>query len=90
MVSMEGEWVDGAVAASLTTSTGCKIVWEVCLGERFGTESWADYKASDKRRIDVAYTSDKRPVTLEQDGATWTVDLNAKIQVNDETGTAMT
>ena len=88
MASSEGDWIDRAVANSLAASTSCKVVWQVCLGERLGTWSWADYSESDNQSIESAYTSDRRPVTLDHDGATWTVDLNAMIQVNDETGTS--
>jgi hypothetical protein len=34
------------------------------------------------------YTSDRPPLILEHDDATWTVDLINMIQVNDETGTS--
>ena len=88
MASSEGVWIDRAVAASLTTVTSCKIVWQVCLGERLGTWSWADYNDVDNQSIESAYTSDRRPATLEHDGATWTVHLNFLIQVTDETGTS--
>ena len=37
---------------------------------------WADYKLPDVLRIEVAYMTDKRAVVLEQDGATWTIDVN--------------
>ena len=88
MASSEGVWIDTAVAASLTTLTTCKIVWQVCLGERLGTWSWADYNDVDNQSIESAYTSDRRPVTLEHDGATWTVDFNLMIQINDESRTS--
>ena len=74
----------------LTTSTSCKIVLQVCLGERLGSWTWADYNDIDNHSIESVYklTSDRPPLTLEHDGATWTVDLNLMIQVNDETGTS--
>ena len=31
--------------------------------------------------------TDKRPVVLEQDGATWTIDFDMMTQVSDATGT---
>ena len=88
MASSEGLRIDTAVAAFLTTVTSCKIVWQVCLGERLGTWSWADYKDVDHQSIESAYTLDRRPVTLEHDGATWTVDFNLMIQINDESRTS--
>ena len=77
-------------SSSLTTSTSCNIVWQVCLGERLGSWTWADYNDIDNQNIESVYqfTPDRPPVTLEHDGATWTVDLNLMIQVNDETGTS--
>ena len=88
MASSEGVWIDTAVAASLTTLTTCKMVWQVCLGERLGAWMWADYNGVDNQSIESAYTSDRRPVTLEHDGATWTVDFNLMIQINDESRTS--
>ena len=35
----------------------------------------------------AAYMADRRPVVLEQDGATWTIDFDMMTQVNDTTGT---
>ena len=77
-------------STSLTTSTRCKIVWQVCLGERLGAWTWADYSDMENENIESVYryTSDRPPLTLEHDGATWTVDLINMIQVNDETGTS--
>ena len=45
----------------------------------------ADYETTENLRIDLAYTTDNRPVTLEQGGATWTIDLNSMTQDNAET-----
>ena len=87
MADMDPDWLDGVVVASLISATGCVIMWQVNLGQRFETEAWADYKLLDKLRIDVAYTTDKRPVALEQDGATRTIDFDMMTQVNDRTGT---
>ena len=67
------DWLDCSDTASLMTSTGCVIMWQVNLGQRFETETWADYKLPDNLRIDAAYMTDRRPVVLEQDGATWTL-----------------
>ena len=88
MASTEGLWIDTAVAASLTTVTSCRIVWQVCLGERLGTWSWADYNDVDNQSIESAYTSDRRPVPLEHYGATWTVDCKLMFQTNDESRTS--
>ena len=81
------DWLNGAVAASPISTTSRVIRWQVNLGQRFETETWADYKLPDNLRIDVAYTADRRPVVLEQDGATWTIDFDMMTQVNDTTGT---
>ena len=86
MADMDTDWLDGAVAASLISTTGRVIMWQVNLGQRFETETWADYKLPDNLRIDVAYMTDKRPVALEQDGATC-IDFDIMAQVNDTTGT---
>ena len=87
MAAMDTDWLDGAVAASLISTTGRVIMWQVNLGQRFETETWADYKLPDNLRIDAAYLTDKRPVVLEHDGATWTIDFSTMTQVNDTTGT---
>ena len=84
------DWLDCSDTASLMTSTGCVIMWQVNLGQRFETETWADYKLPDNLRIDAAYMTDRRPVVLEQDGATWTIDFDMMTQVNDTTGTTRT
>ena len=77
-------------STSLTTSTRCKILWQVCLGERLGAWTWADYSESENANIESVYryTQDRPPLILEHDDATWTVDLINMIQVNDETGTS--
>ena len=85
MADMDTDWLDGAVAASLSSTTNCGIMWHFNLGQRF--ETWADYKLPDNLRIDAAYMTDRRPVVLEQDGATWTIDFDMMTQVNDTTGT---
>ena len=87
MADMDTDWLDGAVAASLMSTTSCVIVWQVSLGQRFETEMWADYKLPDNLRIDAAYMTDKSAVLLAQDGATWTIKFNTMTQVNDTTGT---
>jgi hypothetical protein len=90
MADMDTDWLDCSATASLMTTTGCVIMWQVNLGQRFETETWADYKLPDNLRIDAAYMTDKRPVVLEQDGATWTIDFDMMTQVNDTTGTTRT
>ena len=77
-------------STSLTTSTRCKIVWQVCLGERLGAWTWADYSDLENENIESVYryTSGRPPLTLGHDDATWTVGLINMIQVNDETGTS--
>ena len=75
-------------STSLTTSSRCKILWQVCLGERLGAWTWADYRDSENENIESVfrYTADRPRLILEHDDATWTVDLINMIQVNDETG----
>ena len=80
------DWLDCSGTASLMTSTGCVIVWQVNLGQRFETETWADYKLPDHLRIDAAYMTDKHPVVLDHGGATWTIDFSTMTEVNDATG----
>ena len=60
------------------------------MGERLGAWTWADYSDIENQSIESVYryTSDRPPLTLEHDDATWTVDLINMIQVNDETGTS--
>ena len=79
--------LDGVVAASLISTTGRVIMWQVTLGKRFETETWADYKLPDTLRIDAAYMTDRPPVVLEQNGATCTIGFNMMTQANDATGT---
>ena len=57
------------------------------MGQRFQTEMWADYKLPDILRIEAAYMTGKQAVRLEDDGATWTIDVNTMTQANDTTGT---
>ena len=87
MADMDTEWLDCSATASLMTTTGCVIMWQVNLRQRFETETWADYKLPDNLRIDAAYMTDKRPVVLQHDGATWTIYFSTMTQVNDTTGT---
>ena len=87
MADMDTDWLDCSVAASLMSTTGCVIMWQVNLGQRFEAETWADYKLPDNLRIDAAYMTDIHRVELDQDGATWTIDFDMMTQVNDTTGT---
>ena len=80
MADMDTDCLDGAVAASLTSTTSCKIMWQVSLGQHFEMEMWADYKLPDNLCIDSAYMTDKRAVLLESDGATWTINFNTVTQ----------
>ena len=49
---------------------------------------WADYKLPDILRIEAAYMSGKQPVLLEEeDGATWTINVNTMTLANNRTGT---
>ena len=86
MAVMGTDWLNGAVAASLSSTTSRVIMWQVNLGQPFETDAWADYKLPDNLRIDAAYMTDRRPVVLEQ-GATWTIDFDMMTQFNETTGT---
>ena len=57
---------------------------QVCLGQHLGSWHWADYNDVDNERIESSYASDRRPVPMEYDGATWTVDVDMMVQINDE------
>ena len=68
MADMDTDWLDGVVVASRMSTTGCNIMWQVSLGQRFQTEMWADYKLPDILRIEAAYMTDKHAVQLEEEG----------------------
>ena len=73
MADMDTYWLDGAVTASLMSTTSCNSMWQVSLGQHFEMEIWADYKLPDNLCIYSADMTDKRAVLLESDGATWTM-----------------
>ena len=54
------------------------------MGQHLGSWNWADYNDVDNERLESAYASDRRPVSMEYDGATWTVDVDMMVQINDE------
>jgi hypothetical protein len=82
MASGQCDWIDAA--STPTAVTSCRIQWQVCLGERLGSWNWADYNEFDNERIESSYASDRRPVPIGWDGATWTVDVDMLLQINDE------
>ena len=61
-------------STSLTTSAICKILWQVCLGERLGAWTWADYSDSANENIESVYryTQDRPPLILEHAAFTMT------------------
>ena len=67
----------------LATSTGSNIMWQVCLGQRLHVALAADHITTENARIDLAYATDYRPVTLEQDGSTRSNDLHSVTQINE-------
>ena len=87
MVGMDGDWLEKSIATYLT---GSKVLWQVYLGQCFEAELWADYNLVDNLRIGAACITKKYELTLEQDGATWTINLYLVTQVNDATGTSKT
>ena len=82
MASSQGDWIDAALTP--TTLTSCRIQWQVCLGQHLGSWNWSDYNDVDNESIESAYAPDRRPVSMEYDGATWTVDVDTIAQINDE------
>jgi hypothetical protein len=82
MASGQCDWIDAALTPTAVTS--CRIQWQVCLGERLGSWNWADYNEFDNEMIESSYASDRRPVPIGWDGATWTVDVDMLLQINDE------
>lgn len=87
---MDGEIAGAAsLIASVRTTTGKKVVWQVHIEKRLGAEMWADFPDADILQIEAAYASEKRPVILGTPGEdTWTIDLEAFVQINDTTSTA--
>ena len=75
MADIEGEWCDAAMSALPMTAGGCKILWQVFIEVRNGAETWADFKPDENQRIDTAFLTDKRPVTLGEPPNSWTVDV---------------
>ena len=69
------------LAASLMTSTGSKIMWQVCVGQRLHAALAAYHITTQNVRIDLAYATDYSPLTMEQDGSTWAIDLNSVTQM---------
>jgi len=59
MADMDTDRLDGVVVASMISTTGRVIMWQVNLGQRFETETWADYKLPGNLRIDAAYMTEK-------------------------------
>ena len=86
MQSLEGEWKNGMLAALPTTSTGCLVQWQTFIERSANRETWADYPWDESLKLDAAFQTDKRPVTLGVSPDTWTIDLNRMMQLNDETG----
>ena len=54
-------------AASLMMSSGSKIMWQVCLGQRLHAALAADNIMSENVRNGLAYATDYRTLTMEQD-----------------------
>jgi hypothetical protein len=49
------------------TSAGTNIMWQVCLGQRLHAALAADHITTENVRICLAYATDYRPATMEQD-----------------------
>lgn len=88
MLSIEGDWVDGALASQPVTSSGCKIQWQVFDSTKFGCEVWLDIKPSDNVKTEMMFVATtQEPFRLHEDGCFWTIDFVEMIQRNDEHGT---
>ena len=87
MASLEGEWKNGILAARPTTSTGCLVQWQTFIERSANRDTWADYLEDENLKLDAAFQTDKRPVTLGVPPESWTVDLNRMVQVNDQSHT---
>ena len=87
MESPEGEWKNGKLAARPTTSSGGLVQWQTFIERSLNSDRWADYLEDENLKLDAAFQTDKRPVTLGVPPVSWTVDLNRMMQVNDQTGT---
>ena len=80
MADMDTDWLDGAVTASLMSTTSCNIMWQIRLGQHLDMEMWADCKLPDNLCIYSAYMTDKHAVLLESDGAAWNANFNTITQ----------
>jgi len=87
MSLVEGEWVDGEVASTPCTSSGCPVVWQVLIGETLGAPTWADFKPHESFRMDGALLAKDEKCKLECNGNTWTISFKEMVQINDESGT---
>ncbi len=56
---MATDWLNGAVTASLMSTTSCNIMCQFRLEQHLEMEMWADYKLPDNLCIDSAYMTDK-------------------------------
>jgi hypothetical protein len=71
MASGQCDWIDAALTPTSLTIDKLQV-------------PVADYNDFDNERIESSYASDRRPVPIGWDGATWTVDVDMLLQINDE------
>lgn len=84
---IEGDWVDGKVAALPTTTTGCLVQWQVYTEMRHWAHQWADLPFEDNCRVEASFMTDKASVSIGTSPDTWTFDVVRLIQRNEKTGT---
>ena len=53
--------------SSVMTTTGCKIMCQVCLGQRLHAALAADHVSSESVRIGIAHAKDYRSLPMEPD-----------------------
>ncbi len=74
--------------SSSMTSTGCKIMWQVCLGQRLHAALAADHITSEKVCMGVAHATDYHSLPMEHIGVTCGHRFELDDQVNEETASA--
>ena len=80
MTDMDTDWLNGAVTASVMSTTSCNIMWQFRLVQHLDMEMWADCKLPDNLCIETAYMTDTCAFLLDPDGATWTINFNTMTQ----------
>ena len=87
MALVEGEWIDGEVASTPCTTSGCPVVWQMLIGDTLGAATWADFKPHESCRMDAALMAKDDTCELKCNDKTWTISFKEMVQINDGTGT---